>query len=256
MTLEDIIKVLPLVAFLVLQGIEEALAENCGNDIHCFSPYTCCANVKSCCYDRDAQDNFRRSYKLHIWNMWYFWFVIIFIMMSCFGGCGYYRRRRMATLHQQRQRAPITTRRTNHIRGSSTRNSQSYLAYVGPAASDPPEISFLPPPYSEVSSHPGMYPENKADLPPQYSLIASNYAGSPSPPMALNAQDLAAGTNNMPKPPPYCEVAAPANNPAPSLAEASAAPTNQDTYQTQPTCENSSTNQCSSQPSANDSTAN
>ncbi|XP_046349837.2 vesicular, overexpressed in cancer, prosurvival protein 1-like isoform X2 [Haliotis rufescens] len=233
-----------------------ALAENCGNDIHCFSPYTCCANVKSCCYDRDAQDNFRRSYKLHIWNMWYFWFVIIFIMMSCFGGCGYYRRRRMATLHQQRQRAPITTRRTNHIRGSSTRNSQSYLAYVGPAASDPPEISFLPPPYSEVSSHPGMYPENKADLPPQYSLIASNYAGSPSPPMALNAQDLAAGTNNMPKPPPYCEVAAPANNPAPSLAEASAAPTNQDTYQTQPTCENSSTNQCSSQPSANDSTPN
>ncbi|KAK7488757.1 hypothetical protein BaRGS_00020054 [Batillaria attramentaria] len=96
--------------------------------------------------------------------MWYFWLVIIFILMSCFGGCGYYRRRRLAALQQsvssQSPSRSCASRFRRHI------PSQDYYAYTGPGVDATPDILHLPPPYTEVMQQPGLYPVNKMELPP------------------------------------------------------------------------------------------
>lgn len=67
--------------------------------------------------------------------------------MSCFGGCGYYRRRRLAALQQSAEIQPSRCHVT-HERCANTR--QSYYAYTGPGADPVPDVLHLPPPYTEV----------------------------------------------------------------------------------------------------------
>ena len=44
-------------------------------------------------------------YRFSSWNMWYFWFLIIFLLLSCLGVCGYWRRRQWMLSFQNSHRA-------------------------------------------------------------------------------------------------------------------------------------------------------
>lgn len=110
--------------------------------------------------------------------------------MSCFGGCGYYRRRRLAALQQSAEIQPSRCHVT-HERCANTR--QSYYAYTGPGADPVPDVLHLPPPYTEVMNQPNLYPVNKVDLPPY-----------PGPPSAKGESSCLPGDTI--HPPPYTEL--------------------------------------------------
>lgn len=158
-----------IVTFLLL--IYEVLADFCGENIFCHSPYKCCETKKGCCYDSMLHNS--QHFRLQIWNMWYFWFLIIFMMMSCFGGCGYYRRRRLAML--SRSSSPPATRPNtvlvSYPRARCSRSQEgsrqfNFFAYNGPGLNGPEPVSNLPPAYAEVINQPNLYPINKVQLPP------------------------------------------------------------------------------------------
>lgn len=75
-------------------SVTEVLGEICPDGVTCTSPMRC---GRTCCYEADDLDETRShysyGYRLSIWNMWYFWFVVLFVLMSCLGGCGYYKQR-------------------------------------------------------------------------------------------------------------------------------------------------------------------
>lgn len=179
---------------LMLDLFQEVFSEYCGDNKYCQTPYKCCANSQACCYDEDSS-RYTRGFKLHVWNMWYFWLVIIFVLMSCFGGCGYYRRRRIAALQQTPSQSPARSCASRFRRHHNP--APDYYAYTGPGANATPDILHLPPPYTEVMQQPGLYPVNKMELPP--------YPGPPE-----GAKDEESGTLYRPEtanPPPYSEVA-------------------------------------------------
>uniref|UniRef100_A0A2C9LN03 WW domain binding protein VOPP1 n=1 Tax=Biomphalaria glabrata TaxID=6526 RepID=A0A2C9LN03_BIOGL len=133
----------------------EVLSDYCGEDKFCHSPYKCCESRKECCYDSMLHSN--QLFRLQIWNMWYFWLLVIFMLMSCFGGCGYYRRRRLALMSRSSSLtrpdtilpAPChsSTRRSRNQEGSRQFN---FFAYNGPGFNGPEPVSNLPPAYYEV----------------------------------------------------------------------------------------------------------
>ncbi|KAK7110576.1 uncharacterized protein [Littorina saxatilis] len=188
------------VSGLVLDLFCQVASEFCGNDITCQSPYTCCINKQACCYDHE-NNGYTRGFKLHVWNMWYFWLVIIFILMSCFGGCGYYRRRRLAAMQQSMGMPQTATVRPVCTARTRRQPQPGFYAYTGPGSHSSPD-SQLPPPYTEVMQQPNLYPVNKVDLPP--------YPGPP-----IN-KDSSAGMDNGDdevSPPPYYQVAALSSQP-------------------------------------------
>ncbi|KAK6166782.1 hypothetical protein SNE40_023404 [Patella caerulea] len=204
MSVDDILRNLPILVILTVSHFGGVLSEYCGTT-QCYYPEKCCSNGMTCCYDSDASDHYI-TYKLHVWNMWYFWFIIIFIMMSCFGGCGYYRRKRMAAMSRLQQRQRQGALQTSiDLMSNRTRypgQHQSYLAYTGPGVES--DMSYLPPPYSEVVSQPDMYPPNKSELPPYPGapvISADSQGGNTSLP--LNPHHL---NSQIPQPPPYSDV--------------------------------------------------
>ncbi|KAL3832450.1 hypothetical protein ACJMK2_024092 [Sinanodonta woodiana] len=174
----------------------------------------CCG--RTCCYEADDLDETRShysyGYRLSIWNMWYFWFVVLFVLMSCLGGCGYYK---------QRQR--MIRSRSNSSLGffsslqprSSSRRSRGNMATVmlepsnnlpygntGPPNMTPyPDLTLSPPPYSEVVSQPDLYPVNKSNLPlyPGDQIINTQSGQHPL--------TVCGNVSQFPQPPPYTEVA-------------------------------------------------
>jgi hypothetical protein len=161
-----------IVLSLLTVFIYEVFADYCGDSLFCDAPYKCCEMKKGCCYDSMLHNS--RHFRLQIWNMWYFWFLIIFMMMSCFGGCGYYRRRRLAMLTRTPNPPPLrpTTilepaQRRTRIRSYEGNTRQlNFFAYIGPGVSLPEPVSNLPPAYAEVVNQPVLYPSNKMELPP------------------------------------------------------------------------------------------
>ncbi|XP_041367589.1 uncharacterized protein LOC121382146 [Gigantopelta aegis] len=226
MVLKDVTSFLCFMTFCVLQQCGQILAEYCGDEKYCSSPYKCCeASSLTCCLDRSSDDYYSRNFKLHVWNMWYFWFIIIFIMMSCFGGCGYYRRRRLMVMQQGRQcHLPATTQHlTIHPMQAGIREPPAFYAYTGPGAPPHPDMSNLPPPYYDVMTQPDLYPSNKAELPP--------YPGVPGVPVitADNPENpsvttLSAGNfpAEVPQPPAYSETVDTAANQRPAEPMAAA----------------------------------
>uniref|UniRef100_A0A0B6YMM4 WW domain binding protein VOPP1 n=1 Tax=Arion vulgaris TaxID=1028688 RepID=A0A0B6YMM4_9EUPU len=162
-----------LTVISLLTIVCEVFADYCGDNLFCDSPYKCCATKRGCCYDVVLLNN-SRHYRLQIWNMWYFWFLIIFMMMSCFGGCGYYRRRRLSMLTRTSNRLPLrptailepTQRRTRSRSHEGSAQQFNFFAYIGPGVTLPEPISNLPPAYAEVINQPVQYPFSKIELPP------------------------------------------------------------------------------------------
>lgn len=81
------------------------------------------------------------------------------MMMSCFGGCGYYRRRRLAMLTRASHPPPLRTatvlepvQRRSRFRSAEGEPRQfNFFAYIGPGVSLPEPVSNLPPAYAEVT---------------------------------------------------------------------------------------------------------
>ncbi|KAI8793576.1 proline-rich protein 2 isoform X1 [Biomphalaria glabrata] len=196
----------------------EVLSDYCGEDKFCHSPYKCCESRKECCYDSMLHSN--QLFRLQIWNMWYFWLLVIFMLMSCFGGCGYYRRRRLALMSRSSSLtrpdtilpAPChsSTRRSRNQEGSRQFN---FFAYNGPGFNGPEPVSNLPPAYYEVVNQPNLYPVNKAELPPYPGFsknddsenIFPSQGSAMGPPLQANL------------PPPYTEFQYSSSLPATSL---------------------------------------
>lgn len=194
---DSVVGHLALFVFVALDLWQKVIAEYCGDNKYCQEPYKCCVNSQACCYDDDS-NRYTRGFKLHVWNMWYFWLVIIFILMSCFGGCGYYRRRRLAALQQSSPAtSPARTYPSRfHRRLCRPTPSQENFAYAGPEIDGTPVNMHLPPPYTEVMQQPGLYPVNKMNLPPY-----------PGPPDAKDAESGTVCQQGTVNPPPYSEVA-------------------------------------------------
>ncbi|XP_076472116.1 uncharacterized protein LOC143301598 isoform X2 [Babylonia areolata] len=162
----------------------------------CQSPLKCCADSLKCCYDYGHNNNsYIRGFKFRVWNMWYFWLVVIFIMMSCFGGCGYYRRQRLAAMQLSASATPTSPRRVCVTSQRRTVPPSGLYAYTGPGA-DSGSTAALPPPYAEVMQQPSLYPMSKAELPP--------YPGPPA-----DKDPMQVGNADEVSPPPYCEVSMP-----------------------------------------------
>lgn len=91
----------------------------------------------------------------------------MFILMACFGGCGYYRRRHV--LLQRHGGRPTTV----IIAGTTTVSNHDVFAPPPPPVPVAPTGVFpAPPPYSEVSSKPNLYPKAEGAMPvsvPAYS---------------------------------------------------------------------------------------
>ncbi|CAG5117911.1 unnamed protein product [Candidula unifasciata] len=168
-----------LTVTLLLALVCEVFSDYCEESIFCDAPYKCCEMKKGCCYDSMLHSS--KHFRLQIWNMWYFWFLVIFMMMSCFGGCGYYRRRRLAMLTRTSHPSQLRTatvlepvQRRSRCRSTEGQPQQfNFFAYIGSGVSLPPPVSNLPPAYAEVISQPSPYPYNKVELPP--------YPGSDKP---------------------------------------------------------------------------
>ncbi|KAK2163295.1 hypothetical protein LSH36_82g04058, partial [Paralvinella palmiformis] len=189
--------------------------------LRCEEPHKCCG--ATCCIPTDLEHHYRSQLRWSVWNMWYFWFVILFVLMSCFGGCSYYRRHQLLLARHQAvfgessrtypdwQFSPSFP--VSLFSGFSTQNSQQRAAAsnsastttttttvqpVYPDAQISTQIFPSPPAYSEVVSHPDVYPPNKdPELPPypgQQTAFAGN--GVQLPPYSPLAVTMTTDTNH------------------------------------------------------------
>ncbi|XP_070566466.1 actin-binding protein WASF2-like [Ptychodera flava] len=165
---------LPLLTFL----ISEVAGEFCSGYGHsCNAPEYCCSYT--CC----------RPYKHYsFWSMWYFWCIVVFVLMACFGGCGYYRRRQVLIQRSGQPRAVVFASTTTHTVASQEPYSQQAPP---PGFVEHPSGTFpAPPPYSEVTSKPYMYPKADGPSPPYlppgsyYPPPNLQYQGQAPPPMS------------------------------------------------------------------------
>ncbi|XP_061185745.1 WW domain binding protein VOPP1-like [Saccostrea echinata] len=138
-------------------------------------------SCESCCEGRccvNDEETISYTYRISFWNLWYFWFVVLFILMSCFGGCGYYK---------HRQRLLMMPRDTFVHRGRpNARNTPGFGIMPTPAtvsnsrpAQEQTSVSVLPPPYSEVAKQPRDHFETK---PPPYPGNRQDMPGGVNPP--------------------------------------------------------------------------
>ncbi|KAK3108994.1 hypothetical protein FSP39_020426, partial [Pinctada imbricata] len=168
----------------------------------------CCGS--SCCYDDDRHMTY--EYRISFWNLWYFWFVILFILMSCFGGCGYYKQRQRYAQSQNTFFGSIGRDRSTTHRNNGAiivdHTHPSYYAYSGPGADIPAEVTMQPPPYSEVVTQPVLYPANKSDLPPYPGFDTTPVVPLDQPQSGMPASSTPVvnqASSTMPAPPAYSE---------------------------------------------------
>ncbi|KAL4222678.1 hypothetical protein ACF0H5_018719 [Mactra antiquata] len=199
------------IVVIFISVVSEVLADICGDGTRCARGMECCST--GCC-DLDSHDiddrRYTYGYRLSIWNMWYFWFVILFLMMSCFGGCGYYK-------HRQRFGQPVRDHRSffSYLADPYSRNSGRVLSLEhggypdrtmgGYVISRTPDAnlaaSMAPPPYTEVVSNPGMFPPNT-------KIGVHGYmSDGNTPAYGNNIPGNNLPGHVMPQPPPYTEVA-------------------------------------------------
>ncbi|XP_033762025.1 uncharacterized protein LOC117343675 [Pecten maximus] len=174
----------------------------------CDYPKSCCPS--GCCYgvDNDSnRDHHAYSFRVSFYNLWYFWFIILFVLMSCFGGCGYYKQRQRfarsrgvcgVTMTSQLGHNPLqpSTIRTgigaNH---AHLQSSHSNFGYTG-SGDIRSGLTLQPPPYSEVMMQPELYPAHKSEviLPPYPGTqhLSTNNSGGTDP-----------TSSGLPQPPPY-----------------------------------------------------
>jgi len=190
------------ILLFVLFVFDEVYAEFCGggDDLWCRDPSFCCNGENRCCTEQPVPRYSHNNFRMRIWNMWYFWFLIIFMMMSCFGGCGYYRRRRLALMTPSRSPPLRPAGRTilspHHNRGMGPQpvvdaSPYNYFVFSG-AGPMQPQVTNMPPAYAEVMRQPGLFPPNKVELPPY-----------PGPDKPADAPSMS--TVNEVSPPPYAE---------------------------------------------------
>ncbi|XP_052805921.1 uncharacterized protein LOC128235201 [Mya arenaria] len=191
---------------LLAYFITQVIAETCSDGSVCTGGRECC--MHGCCVPGDSHANdddderrYAYSYRLSIWNMWYFWFVILFLMMSCFGGCGYYKQRqRIIQSHGAGATRPsfISIFQTTRRRPMPMDRYPEAMIYAGyPTAEPTVPAGFAPPPYAEVINHSDLYPPTSKTTQPNTQPQYTGY------PVSSNNEP----TNQMPQPPPYSEVA-------------------------------------------------
>ncbi|KAH9496893.1 hypothetical protein Btru_010089 [Bulinus truncatus] len=135
--------------------------------------------------------------------------LIIFMLMSCFGGCGYYRQRRLALMSRSSSLTrpdpvlPATCHRsTRRSRSQEGSRQFNFFAYNGPGFNGPEPVSNLPPAYYEVLNQPNLYPANKIELPPYPGIIKT---GEDSQLVYSSQRQTVVPSLDASLPPPYTE---------------------------------------------------
>ncbi|XP_014676063.1 PREDICTED: splicing factor 1-like [Priapulus caudatus] len=174
-----------------------------GTYYQCPGGKECCNNVSQggCCNPRQPSlptygyNNDHNTYYgvhhytlLSFWNMWYFWFIVISLLIACFGVCGYWRRRHMWNLYgpgpysgMHGMVPPSRYLMGNRMPGNYRQRFSGYPSLfihhdAGQPASLPMGSFPEPPPYSEVVAKPESYPppyaEDTDSLPPYSEAVA------------------------------------------------------------------------------------
>ncbi|XP_071812026.1 uncharacterized protein [Apostichopus japonicus] len=166
MTIIDCTTVLGVILTLLIQVVT---GEYCDNGEYCSFDEYCCGSM--CC---------RNSYGYSFWNLWYFWFVMFIIMMSCCGMCSYAKRRQYYGQQHNQIIIPGGPGRTTNI--TATAYPVGVRPPPGPAVHHqhalPPQAYQSPPPYSEVTSKPDLYPAYQGP-PTAMPYPTQQYAFSP-----------------------------------------------------------------------------
>ncbi|KAK7794780.1 hypothetical protein R5R35_004121 [Gryllus longicercus] len=108
---------------------------------------------------------------LVFWNNWYLWLMLVLALASCAGGCGLYRRRRHAPgaccgaagahlghphAHAHAHPHPLPHARAGS--GASERSGSPGSCCAPPHYSRCASLHLAPPPYTEVTAKPDLYP--------------------------------------------------------------------------------------------------
>lgn len=165
MTFIDTVGVVGIILSAILH---EVSSDYCSNGIYCSSNQYCCSNT--CC---------TRPYN-SFWNLWYFWFVMFIIMMSCCGMCSYAKRRQYYGQQHNQIIIPAGRGRMTNITATSYP-----VGVTAPPAGQmhqqplPPQAYQSPPPYSEVTSKPDLYPAYQGPPGVQMPYPTQQYAYPP-----------------------------------------------------------------------------
>ncbi|XP_078572032.1 uncharacterized protein LOC144859349 isoform X1 [Branchiostoma floridae x Branchiostoma japonicum] len=172
-----------LTILVVLLNEVSSAAEYCTGYGHycessCFSSKQC-RQGQFCCRYMCCQLSLFSYYYTHVWDVWYLWFVVIFVMMACCGGCGYYRRRQHL-LQQSRMSPGGAIVYAGALPGD---HMSSQTPQHGLSQTQLPEAA-APPPYSEVTTKPDVYPlaPDSFQYGPAYPPPYPVYGASPYPP--------------------------------------------------------------------------
>ncbi|XP_033639506.1 extensin-like [Asterias rubens] len=137
--------------FIFVTQVNAELCPDTDN-VYCDYGQYCCGG-SLCCTDYDGG-----YYSYGFWNIWYFWFIVFFILMTCCGGCGFYRRRQ----------AYMNGNRSTIIAGPGTiippprGGTIPTGAYPAQPISTGPQSYYQgPPTYDEAVNKPYMYPKTE-----------------------------------------------------------------------------------------------
>ncbi|XP_060065119.1 uncharacterized protein LOC132545452 [Ylistrum balloti] len=173
----------------------------------CDYPKTCCPS--GCCYGiNNNHDHHAYSFRVSFYNLWYFWFIVLFVLMSCFGGCGYYKQRQRFARSRGVCAVTVTSQLGHNSRQTSTLRSginvnpshipasHSNFGYTG-SGDVRSGVTMQPPAYSEVMMQPELYPTHKSELvlppyPGTQHIVSTNSSGGTD-----------STSSGLPQPPPY-----------------------------------------------------
>ncbi|KAL0268538.1 UNVERIFIED_CONTAM: hypothetical protein PYX00_010441 [Menopon gallinae] len=139
-------------AIVILAG--KVNSKFCNGGHFCSPPKECCTH--GCCYvfspgyrSPVPQGNSTNLLNLVVWNHWFLWCLLLLLFLSCLGGCGLWRRRQLLPI-----RWCCRTSRNDEERSEPDSVGSCY---------PPPHYSrcsfhHAPPPYTEVTSKPDLYP--------------------------------------------------------------------------------------------------
>ncbi|XP_078702805.1 uncharacterized protein LOC144928399 [Branchiostoma floridae x Branchiostoma belcheri] len=169
--------VLVTILVVLLNEVSSATEYCTGYGHYCDLAYEHCCGYTCCQYSSPG-------YGYSVWNLWYFWFVVIFVMMACCGGCGYYRRRQHL-LQQTRMSQGGAIVYAGALPGEHV---SSQIPQHG--SSQLPEAA-APPPYSEVTTKPDVYPWHRTastTVPP--TPLPTPCTGPPPTPLPTPPQQM------------------------------------------------------------------
>ncbi|KAK3908263.1 ATP-dependent helicase brm [Frankliniella fusca] len=140
--------------------IFQVTSKTCDNGYNCPPPKDCCA--QGCCYPMGVQIHTHTPYlpsghgpanvlSAVFWNHWFFWSLLALLLLSCSGGCSLWRRRHELDLLGCQGCAQPEDQDAQSDRDSTA------SCYPPPQYSRCNSFS-QPPPYSEVTSKPDLYP--------------------------------------------------------------------------------------------------